>query len=154
MKIYDNSSRRPDKRRFETKPAPPPEVPTETVDTADNITCVEDRAAFDNIRSMVFQKFQPASSYDQLMAEEHAEDIWLKQRFTALSNHALSFKIEEEWDRITDRFPNADSPFRALRAWQAIQSDPGSMKSYDLQDRLWRRRRQGGHDLVRLNKDR
>jgi len=154
MNIYDPSSARPDKRRFESTPAACPEPQAETIDTANTITCVEDRGLFDQIRSMVYQKFQPEIPYDQLMADEHAEDIWIKQRFTALSNHALSFKIEEDWDKVSARYPNADPAFRSLRAWQEIQSTPGVVKSYDLQDRLWRRRRLGSHDLSKLTKDR
>ncbi len=154
MSLYSNSSSRPESRRFETTPAPLPEGAADTVDTHNSVTCVEDRAYFDQLRAMVYQQFRPSTPYEQLMADEVTEELWNKQRLSALATHALSFKIEEDWDKVTQRYPNADHPFRSLRAWQELISSPGFTKTFDLQNSHWRRRREAARDLAKTVRER
>jgi len=154
MNVYTNSRARPESRRFETTPAAPPEGAADTIDTNNTITCVEDRALFDHIRTMVYQQFQPSTPFERLLADEVTEEIWNKQRLGALATHALSFKIEEDWDKISERYPNADNAFRSLRAWQDIIATPGFFRSYDLQGSHWRRRREAARDLVKTIRER
>jgi len=154
MNIYPDTTARPDSRRFETTPTARPDGPTDARDSNNTLSCVEHHDLFEQVRAMVYQRFQPACPFEQYLADEVVEDMWLKQRFNALANHTFSFKIEEDWDKLSSKYPNADAAFRSVRAWQDLQSSPGMFRAYDLQDRLWRRRKHDTRELALATRER
>ena len=102
-------------------PTSPPPIPNPAPNT---LTCLEDRAEFENLRAAVYTQFTPANYFQKCLADEIAEELWMKRRFSDVANQALSFEIEKAYNHVSQTYPNADPALRTVLAWKELQNDP------------------------------
>ncbi|MGJ5816019.1 hypothetical protein [Paludibaculum fermentans] len=112
-------------------------------DSANLITCIEDRALFSGLRDDVHQHFTPANRLEQHMADSIAEELWRKSRYALVETTALSASIERDWEAVKKTCPNADPAYRTYFAFRTM--DPPDLAcvrtTQDFENRSWRRSR-------------
>jgi hypothetical protein len=87
------------------------------------LTCLEDRAAFETLRAAVYEQFSPSNYFQKCLADDVAEELWMKRRFSDVANQSLSFEIEKAFNHVSQTYPNADPALRTVLAWKEAQND-------------------------------
>jgi hypothetical protein len=112
-------------------------------DSANLITCIEDRSLFSGLRDDVHQHFTPATRFEQHMADSIAEELWRKARYSLLETTALSAAIERDWEAVKKECPTADPAYRTYFAFRQLgPRDTACVRAgQDFESRAWRRSR-------------
>lgn len=93
------------------------------------LTCLEDRPELQKLRAGVSQEFAPSNLFRQILADDVAEEHWLKQHISAIATRSLSLEIESAYDRVSQTYPNATPSLRTVLAWKEFHKDPACRAS-------------------------
>lgn len=124
MFLNHDSDQTPLIRRTATVPADPPHPADDRTPCAATLTCLESQPHFEKLRSSVSEEFAPPNFFLQSLADDVAEEFWMKKRLDDITNQALSLQIEDSFAKVTQTYPNVDSYMRTVLAWREVQNDP------------------------------
>ena len=128
MLIYDDSPGAPVTRR--TGPTPETHQPSPSGEPRPlTLTCIEARPELEILRAGVYQEFAPSNTFRQILADDIAEEIWMKKRFSDVANQSLSFEIEKAFDQVSQAYPDVDPSLRTVLAWKEFHKDPACRAS-------------------------
>lgn len=123
MLLHEESQQPPLIRRTTTVPADPLS-PSAGSDPSAALTCLESQPQFEKLRSAIAEEFAPCNFFLQSLADDVAEEFWMKKRLDDIANQALSLEIETSYEKVTQTYPNVDSHMRTVLAWREVQTDP------------------------------
>jgi hypothetical protein len=122
MRIYDNSPEAAIIRR--SAPTPENHQPDPGAEPRPlTLTCLEAPAEFEKLRAGVYQEFAPANFFRRCLADEVAEELWMKRRISDIANQSLSLQIELDYDKVSAAYPNADPALRTVLAWKEFHKE-------------------------------
>lgn len=93
------------------------------------LTCLEHRPELERLRAGVDQEFGPSNLFRQILADDVAEEHWLKQHISAIATRSLSLEIEAAATRVSQSCPNASPSLLTVLAWKEFHKDPACRAS-------------------------
>lgn len=124
MHLLNESDETPVLRRTGATPAEPQNPVTEGTPWPSTLTSIEHRPEFEKLRAGVYQEYAPSNFFRQVLADDIAEEIWMKKRLSDVANQSLSWEIERSYDELSQSHPNIDRALRTVFAWKEFHKDP------------------------------
>jgi hypothetical protein len=118
MLLHDASNVAPVIRRTNPVPAEP-ETPAPSGETRPaTLTCIESQSQLEKLRAGVLEEYAPPNFFLQVLADDVAEELWMKKRLADIANQTLSLEIEASYEKVTQSYPNVDLHMRNVFAWR------------------------------------
>ncbi len=124
MLLHDDSNQAPLIRRTNTVPADPQTPSPSGEPRPATLTCIESQSQLEKLRAGVHQHYAPPNFFLQVLADDVAEEFWMKKRLADIANQSLSLELEASYEKVTQTYPNVDLHMRTVLAWRALQDDP------------------------------
>ena len=124
MLLHDDSNVAPVIRRTNPVPAEP-ETPSPSGEPRPaTLTCIESQPQFEKLRAGVYEEYVPPNFFLHVLADDVAEEFWMKKRLAGITNQSLSLELEASYEKVSQSYPNVDRHMRTVFAWRALQDDP------------------------------
>ena len=124
MLLHDDSNEAPVIRRTNPVPAEPQTPSPSGEPRPATLTCIESQAQLEKLRAGVYEEYAPPNFFLQVLADDVAEEFWMKKRLADIANQSLSLELEASYEKVSQSYPNVDLHMRTVLAWRQVQDDP------------------------------
>ena len=124
MLLFDDSDEAPIIRRTTTVPADPQAPSPSGEQRPAALTCIESQPMLEKLRAGAYEQYAPPNFFLQVLADDVAEEFWMKRRLSDITNQSLSLEIEASYDKVSQSYPNVDRYMRTVLAWRQLHDDP------------------------------